>query len=82
MQQQRFTDSVAVIAFVGEHRLWRFHRYIEQLGHGTIIRDLTADQDEAKRESLTVTTGVDIARKAAAASTKALLAGPALAPAA
>ena len=67
---------------VGQHRVGRFHRQIEQLRHGAIVGDLAACQDEAKRAPLTVTAGVDLARKAAAASTKALLAGPPLAPAA
>jgi hypothetical protein len=39
-------------------------------------------QDEAERAALTVCTGVDLPRKAAAASTKALLTNPPLTPAA
>ena len=76
--QQLFADGVAIIALVGELGVRLGHGHVEQRWHGTVIRDLAPGQDEAKRASLTVTAGVDLARKAAAASTKALLAGPPL----
>lgn len=80
MQQQPLAKSITVISLVSQQRLGRRQRQIEQLGNGAIVGHLAAGQDEAKRASLTVTACVGLARKAAAASTKALLAGPPLAP--
>jgi len=80
--EQVFADGVTVISFVGEQGLGFGHGHVEQRGDGPVIRHLAACQDEAKRAALTVTAGMDFARKAAAASTKAFLAGPPLAPAA
>ena len=79
--QQVLADGVTVVSLVGEQGLGLGHGHVEQRGHGPVIRHLTACQDEAERASLTVTAGVDLARKAAAASTKAFLTGPPLAPA-
>ena len=80
--KQVFAHGIPVISFVGEQGLGFGHGHVEQRGYGPVIRYLAACQDEAKRAYLTVTTGVDFARKAAAASTKAFLDGPPLAPAA
>lgn len=78
-QEQRLAHGVAVIAFGGQHRLWRGHRHIDQRGHGSVIGYFPSCQHEAERASLTIAAGVDLARKAAAASTNAFLAGPPLA---
>jgi hypothetical protein len=67
--------------FVGEHHFWWSDGQIEERRNSFVIRDLSAGQDKVKRASLTVCTGVDFRRKAAA-STKTLLMSPPLAPAA
>ena len=78
--KQVFAKGVTVISLVGEQGLWFGHGHVEQRGNGPVIRHFAACQDEPKRASLTVTAGVDFGRKAAAASTKAFLTGPPLAP--
>jgi len=77
--KQVFADSVTVISFARKQGLGFGHGHVEQCGYGPVIRHFAACQDEAKRASLTVTAGVDFARKAVAASPKAFLAGPPLA---
>lgn len=66
----------------GISRLPEVDRQGDQIIDGSIVGGLAAGQNEAKRAPLTVCTGVGLARKAAAASTKALLMGPPFAPAA
>jgi hypothetical protein len=80
--KQVFAHGVPIISLVGEQGLTLGHGHVEQRGDGTVIGNFAACQDEAKRAFLTVTAGVDFARKAAVASTKAFLASPSLAPAA
>lgn len=64
--EQVFAEPIAVIALVGKQRLglgqWQGHQFIDR----PIIRSLTSGQDEPDRQSLIVTAGVDLARKAAA----------------
>ena len=64
--QQVFSEPVAVIALVREQPLGRGQWRIHQVISSGIIRRLAARQDEANRESLIVTSGVDFARKATA----------------
>lgn len=64
--EQVFTEAVAVIALVGEQCLGPGQRQRHQVIGGRIIRCLAAGQDEADREALIVTAGVDFASKAAA----------------
>ncbi len=59
-------DSIAVIAFVGQQRLGLGDGDRHEGIDSTVVRRLTAGQDEADRASLIVTAGVDLARKAAA----------------
>lgn len=66
VHQQIFADSIAVIALVGQQRLWRGNGDRHEGIDSTIIGCFTASQDEADRASLIVTAGVDLARKAAA----------------
>ncbi|GAB0120398.1 hypothetical protein Acid7E03_44700 [Acidisoma sp. 7E03] len=58
------------------------HGQFEEIVDSAVVGSLAASQDKAERASLTVCAGVDFARKAAAASTKALLMSPPFAPAA
>ncbi len=64
--QQVRPDRIAVIPFIGQQRLGLVDRQRHEVIDSAIIRCLPASQDEAKRASLIVTTGVDFARKAAA----------------
>ena len=81
MKAQGFADGVAIIAFVGEHQAGSSDRHVQQGFEGIVVGGLATFQDEAKSASLTVCAGVDLARKAAAASTKPLLMSPPFAPA-
>jgi hypothetical protein len=77
-----FPDGAPVISPVVEQGFRFSYGHVEQHRHGPIIRHLTPCREEPKRASLTVTASVDLARETAAASSKALLIGPPLAPAA
>ena len=66
MDQEFFTQEVTVVAFVGKEQSRFTDRYRQQAGNSVVIRSLSACQDEAKRASLTVCSGVDFRRKAAA----------------
>ncbi len=66
VDQEFFTHEVTVIAFVGEKQPRLADRYRQQVRNGVVVRSLSARQDEAKRASLTVCSGVDFCRKAAA----------------
>ncbi|MCY1234341.1 hypothetical protein D9M68_172200 [compost metagenome] len=66
MDQEFFTQEIAVIAFIGKEVLRLADRYRQQIMNGVVIRSLATRQDEAQRASLTVCTGVDFCRKAAA----------------
>ena len=82
LHEQRGSDPVAIVALVGQHHLRLGDGQSEEFVHSLVVGDLAASQDEAKGTALTVRTGVDLARKAAATSTKALLASSPFAPAA
>ncbi len=77
-----FANAVAIIAFVGEQGLWLGNGQCHQGIDCFVIGGFPACQDKAERAPLIVTAGVDLARKAAAASTKTLLMSPPFAPAA
>ena len=66
MDQEFFTQEVTIVAFVGEEQPRLSDRYRQQVRNGVVIRSFAARQDEAKRASLTVCSGVDFRRKAAA----------------
>lgn len=66
MDQEFFTQEVTVVAFVGEEQPRLADRYRQQVRNGVVVRSLAACQDEAKRAALTVCSGVDFRRKAAA----------------
>lgn len=82
LDEQAVPDIVTVISLVGDHGFGLAYIQIDQIGDGLEIRGFATGQREAERASLTVCAGVDLARKAAAASTKTLLASPPFAPAA
>ena len=63
---QTAADLVPVIAFVREKQLWPVDRHGQKCWNRNIIRDFAARQDKSERAALTVRTGVDFARKAAA----------------
>ena len=64
--QQAFTEAVAIITFVRLQCLRLRDRDCHQRLGGGLIGSLTASQDEADRQSLIVTAGVDLARETAA----------------
>ena len=66
VDQEFFTQEVTVVAFVGEEQPRLADRYRQQVRNGVVVRSLAACQDEAKRAALTVCSGVDFRRKAAA----------------
>lgn len=66
MDQEFFTQEITVIAFVGEEKPRFADRYRQQVRNGVVIRSLATRQDEPKRAALTVCSGVDFRRKAAA----------------
>ena len=66
VDQEFFTQEIAVIAFIGKEQPRFADRYRQQVRNGVVVRNLSARQDEAKRASLTVCSGVDFRRKAAA----------------
>jgi len=66
MDQEFFTQEIAVIAFVGKEQSRFADRYRQQVRNGVVIRSFAACQDEAKRAALTVCSGLDFRRKAAA----------------
>lgn len=82
MDEQVLPDVVTIIAFVRQHQLGFGNIQVKQVWDGLIIGRVSSGQDKAERTPLTVRTGVDFARKAAAASTKAFLMSPPFAPAA
>ena len=66
MDQKLLAQEIAVIAFVSKEQPRFADRYRQQIGNGVVIRSFAARQDEAKRAALTVCSGVDFRRKAAA----------------
>ncbi len=66
VDQAFFAQEITVIAFVGKEQSRFADRYRQQVRNGVIIRRLAACQDKARRATLTVCTGVDFRRKAAA----------------
>lgn len=79
-KKQVLPYPVTIIPLVGQKSARCHDRQVHQGISTGIIRNFTTRQVEAKRASLTVRTGVDLARKAAAASTKAFLMSPPFAP--
>ncbi|WP_249198368.1 hypothetical protein, partial [Gluconobacter cerinus] len=59
-------ETVTVIAPVGQHGFGARDRQRHQGVCGFVIRDLASGKDKAERASLSVTSGMDFARKAAA----------------
>ncbi len=80
--QQFGSEGVAVVALVGQHQARLADRDVKETGSALVIGSFAAGHEEAERAFLTVHSGVDFRRKAAAASTKALRIGPPFAPAA
>ena len=80
--QKRRANIVTIVSLVREHHFGRSNGQVEKRRNCFVIGDFSTGQDKAKRASLTVCTGVDFRRKAAAASTKTFLMSPPLAPAA
>ena len=66
VDQEFFTQEITVVALVCKEQSRFADRYSQQVRNGVIVRSLSARQDEAKRASLTVCSGVDFRRKAAA----------------
>ena len=66
MDQEFLAQEVAVIAFIGKEQPRLTDRYRQQVRNCVVVRSLPARQDEAKRAALTVCSGVDFRRKAAA----------------
>jgi hypothetical protein len=66
MDQEFLAQEIAVIAFVCKEQSRFADRYRQQVRNGVVVRSFAACQDEAKRASLTVCSGVDFRRKAAA----------------
>ncbi len=66
VDQEFFTQEVTVVAFVSKEQPRLADWYRQQVRNGVVVRSLSARQDEAKRASLTVCSGVDFCRKAAA----------------
>ncbi len=66
MDQEFLAQEIAVVAFVSKEQPRLADRYRQQVRNGVVIRSFAARQDEAKRASLTVCSGVDFRRKAAA----------------
>jgi len=66
MDQEFLAQEITVIAFVGKKQSRFADRYRQQVRNSVVIRGLAACQDEAKRAALTVCSGVDFRRKAAA----------------
>ena len=81
-QKRRANIVTIVLSLVREHHFGRSNGQVEKRRNCFVIGDFSTGQDKAKRASLTVCTGVDFRRKAAAASTKTFLMSPPLAPAA
>lgn len=66
MDQEFLTQEITILAFVSKEKPLFADRYRQQLGNGVVVRSFAACQDEAKRAALTVCSGVDFRRKAAA----------------
>ena len=66
LHQQLLANGITIISFVGQQRLRLGDGYRHQGIDRAIVRCFAARQDEAKRTSLIVAAGVDLARKAAA----------------
>lgn len=66
MDQEFLPYEITVISFVGKEQSRFADRYRQQVRDGIVVRSLATCQDEAKRASLTVCSGVDFRRKAAA----------------
>jgi hypothetical protein len=81
-EKQYLPDFVTIIAPVGQHGARESNWQRRQPVHAFEVRNLTTRQKEAKGASLTISTGVDLCRKAAAASTKRVRRSPPFPPAA
>jgi hypothetical protein len=79
--KKRRANIVTIVSLVREHHFGRSDSQIEKRRNSFVIGHFSAGQDKAKRAALTVCTGVDFRRKAAAASTKTFLMSTPLAPA-
>ncbi|KPF43302.1 hypothetical protein IP76_14360 [Rhizobium sp. AAP43] len=66
MDQEFLAQEITFIAFVGKKQSRFADRYRQQVRDGVVIRSFAARQHEAKRTALTVCSGVDFRRKAAA----------------
>ncbi|EKF59947.1 hypothetical protein QWE_07601 [Agrobacterium albertimagni AOL15] len=66
MDQEFLAQLIAVISSVGKKQSRFADWYRQQVRNGIVVRSLAACQDEAKRAPLTVCSGVDFRRKAAA----------------
>ena len=66
MDQESLAREITIVAFIGKEQSRLADRYRQQVRNGVVVRSLPACQDEAKRASLTVCSGMDFRRKAAA----------------
>ncbi|OLP56320.1 hypothetical protein BJF92_15645 [Rhizobium rhizosphaerae] len=66
MDQEFIAQEIAVLAFVGKAQSRLADWYRQQIRNAVLVRSFAACQDEAKRAALTVCSGVDFRRKAAA----------------
>ncbi|GLQ58261.1 hypothetical protein GCM10010937_00610 [Gluconobacter japonicus] len=66
MDQQILAEAVTVIAPISQHGFGGRDRQLHQGVCGFVVRDLASGKDKAKRAPLIVTSGMDLARKAAA----------------
>ena len=66
MDQQILPEAVAVISPIGEYGPGVRDRQLHQCVCGFVVRDLPTGKDKTERASLLVTSGMDLARKAAA----------------
>ena len=66
MDQEFLAQEITIVAFVSKEQPRLADWYRQQIRNGVVVRSLPARQDEAKRASLTVCSGVDFRRKAAA----------------
>lgn len=66
VDEEFFTKEITVVAFVSKEQPRLADWYRQQVWNGGVVRSLPARQDETKRAPLTVCSGVDFRRKAAA----------------
>lgn len=65
MDQEFLAQEITIVFLVSKEQPRLADRYRQQVRNGVVVRSLAACQDEAKRASLTVCSGVDFRRKAA-----------------